>query len=384
MANIKKRICDKRYQQIGTISSISNTAFKKLQRYLNYKKKKFDIEGRLYGLKALKRLSSAQKKEVRQYYKELTGQKVTTYSHDYFYSRSGIYSKMYVPMDLYYYDLEPKANDRRFALAYGDKSITDVLFPNEKQPHVYLKNVNGYFYYEGEGIRREDVESVCSNLGDVIIKPTLKTHGVGIRLISLKDGIDSRTGESLGHILEAYKQDYMIEEKIRQHPGMAALNPSSVNTLRILTYRSDMEVLLIYSVIRIGRSGQVVDNQSAGGISAAIDSEGRLAKYAAGGTKEGVLNNVEKTDTGVILDGYQIPSYDKAVEMVKRIHVKLPYFKLIGWDIAIDEVGDPVLIEFNTQAGLSQSAFGAGFGEYTERIIKELWPRYNSLQYSKS
>ena len=118
MANIKKRICDKMYQQIGTISSISNTAFKKLQRYLNYKKKKFDIEGRLYGLKAPKRLSSAQKKEVRQYYKELTGQNVTTYSHDYFYSRSGIYSKMYVPMDLYYYDLEPKANDRRFALAY--------------------------------------------------------------------------------------------------------------------------------------------------------------------------------------------------------------------------------------------------------------------------
>lgn len=381
MANIKKRICDRKCSLIVFINGISKNAFKKLQRYLNYKRKKYSMEGLLYDLKSPKRLSSAQKKEVWQYYKELTGQKVTTFSHNYFYSRSGIYSKMYVPMDLYYNDLEPRANDRRFALAYGDKSITDVLFPNEKQPHVYLKNVNGYFYYEGEGIRREDVESVCSNLGDVIIKPTLKTQGVGVRLISLKDGIDSRTGESLGKILEAYKQDYIVEEKIRQHPGMAALNPSSVNTLRILTYRSDMEVLLIYSVIRIGRNGQVVDNQSAGGISAAIDSEGRLAKYAAGGTKKGVENNVEKTDTGVILDGYQIPSYDKAVEMVKRIHVKLPYFKLIGWDIAIDEVGDPVLIEYNTRAGLSQSAFGAGFGEYTERIIKELWPRYNSLQY---
>ena len=157
---------------------------------------------------------------------------------------------------------------------------------------------------------------------------------------------------------------------------MAALNPTSVNTMRILSYRSGMEILIICSVVRIGRSGAVIDNQSAGGISTTIDKNGRLGKNAFGSLND---DNIEKTDTGVILDGYQLPSYDKAIEMVKRLHLKLPFFNIVGWDVAIQEDGEPVLIEFNTDPGLSQSAFGSGMGEYTERIIRELWPRPNTM-----
>jgi D-alanine-D-alanine ligase-like ATP-grasp enzyme len=47
-------------------------------------------------------------------------------------------------------------------------------------------------------------------------------------------------------------------------------------------------------------------------------------------------------------------------------------------DIAIDEEGDPVIIEWNANPGLSQSAYGPGFGKYTERILRELWPRKNT------
>ena len=156
---------------------------------------------------------------------------------------------------------------------------------------------------------------------------------------------------------------------------MAALNPSSVNTMRILSYRSGMEVLIIYSVIRIGRGGSVVDNQCAGGISTTISNEGKLGKTAFGGFS---TDNITKTDTGIVLDGYQLPSYGKAIEMVKRLHLKLPFFNIVGWDVAIQEDGEPVLIEFNTNPGLSQSAFKSGMGEYTERIIRELWQRPNT------
>ncbi len=75
------------------------------------------------------------------------------------------------------------------------------------------------------------------------------------------------------------------------------------------------------------------------------------------------------------MDGFEIPSYHEAVETVKRLHLQLPFFNLIGWDVAIDENGDPVVIEWNAKPGLSQSAYGPGFGEYTERILKELWNR---------
>ena len=87
---------------------------------------------------------------------------------------------------------------------------------------------------------------------------------------------------------------------------------------------------------------------------------------------------MEKTDTGVVLEGYQIPSYFEAIELVKQFHTHFPYSKILGWDIAIKENGDPILLEVNTTPGLSQSALGSGFGEYTDKIIKELWVRPNT------
>ena len=183
------------------------------------------------------------------------------------------------------------------------------------------------------------------------------------------------SGNTLAQIIDQYKENFLIQDQVKQHKGMAALNPSSVNTLRILSYRSGMEVLIIYSVVRIGRSGQVIDNQCAGGISTTISNDGKLGKYAFGGYSN---DGVQATDTGVVLDGYQIPSYDKAIAFVKKLHLKLPYFNIIGWDVAIQEDGEPVLIEYNVNPGLSQSAFCSGMGENTERIIRELWKKPNT------
>ena len=156
---------------------------------------------------------------------------------------------------------------------------------------------------------------------------------------------------------------------------MSALNPTSVNTLRVLTFRSGMEILIVYVVVRIGKLGAVVDNQCAGGISTYVNEDGTIGKFAFGGYDE---DNILKTDTGIILDGYQIPSFDKVLEAVKYLHYQLPYYDLVGWDMAIDENGEPVVIEWNTNTGLSQSAYGPGFGKYTERIIRELWGRKNN------
>ena len=197
-----------------------------------------------------------------------------------------------------------------------------------------------------------------------------------MKSLEVVNGISNHDGATIEAILDHYGSNFLIQERVRQHERMSALNPTSVNTLRIVTYRSGLEILIIYVVIRIGRAGQVIDNQCAGGISAIVDNKGRLGKYAYGGYNE---DGITKTDTGIILEGYEIPSFDKAIEAVKKQHYHLPFFDIIGWDIAIDDEGDPVVLEWNANVGLSQSAYGPGFGEYTERIIKELWPRKNSL-----
>lgn len=323
-----------------------------------------------------KKLSKEQTKEVQEYYKSMIGRKIPLYCHEYFYSRTGVFTKDYVPNNLYHVELIPRANQHRLQGAFGDKNMCDLLFPGENVVHTILKNMNGYYYFEGNPVSEEEAVALCANLDNVIIKPSRKSEGQGVQLFSSDGGKTNLDGISIAQLFKNYKKDFLIQDCVRQHESMAKLNPTSVNTMRILSYRSGMEVLIVYSVVRIGRLNSVVDNQCAGGISTTISEDGKLGKVAYGGFS---TDNITSTDTGVVLEGYEIPSFDKAISMVKRLHMKLPFFDLVGWDVAIQENGVPVLIEFNTNPGLSQSAFCSGMGKYTERIIRELWPRPNTL-----
>ena len=326
-------------------------------------------------LEVHRKLTNEQKQEIQEFYKNMIGREIDLYSHEYFYSRTGVFTKEYVPTNLYHCEILPRANMHPFNEAYGDKNMCDVLFPKDKVAHNVIKNMNGYYYLEGKPVSEEEALSFCQNIDDVVIKPSMSYSGQGVQSLSVKDGKTNIDNLTIAQLFKKYDKNWLIQKKVKQHAGMSALNPTSVNTLRILSYRSGMEVLIIYTVVRIGRKGQVIDNQCAGGISTTVTKDGKLGKYAFGGYS---TDNVETTDSGVVLDGYQIPSYDKAIAFVQDLHKYLPFFNLVGWDVAIQENGEPILIEWNTRPGLSQSAFCSGMGDYTERIIRELWPRENT------
>ena len=338
----------------------------------DYKKR---ITVNMSSLEHRRKLTKQQKNEVQAFYKNIIGKEVPLYSHEYFYSRTGVFSKDYVPTNIYFCDILGKANVHPYLNAYSDKNICDLLFPGENVAHTVVKNMNGFFYLEGRPVERKEAESYCWNIDDVLIKPASSHSGYGVQGLVVKDGVTNIDNLTIGELFDKYGKNYLIQKRVHQHAAMSALNPTSVNTMRILSYRSGMDVLIIYSVVRIGRMGEVIDNQTAGGMSTTIDENGCLGKYAFGGYAS---DDIEKTDTGIVLEGYKLPSYDKAIEMVKRLHLYVPYFKIVGWDIAIEEDGSPILIEWNTKPGLSQSAFASGMGKNTERIIRELWPQENT------
>ena len=315
-----------------------------------------------------KELTKEQSKEIQDYFSNLFGKKITLDYHKYFYSRTGIFSKKYIPTSLYRTQLMGRLNDYSLKKAYTDKNIADLILPMAPQPKFILKNMNGYFYFEGLPISKDVAIEKCSNLGKVIIKPSTLARGKAVQILNIRNGVNVENGKSIAILFDDYKKDFVIEEIVIQHEKMAALNPSSVNTIRILTYRKDMNVMIIYSVIRIGRKNQTIDNESAGGISTRINPDGKLAKYAFGAPGE---DYVEYTDTGVKLENYKIPNYEDAIALVKQLHLFLPFFNIVGWDIAITPDGSPIMIEFNVNPDLSQSANGPAFGNYTETIIKE-------------
>ena len=364
------------------MNNIINRLVKRILIKLSNYKDKQEMNSYLEGIRLSfnklvnkKELTKEQKKEIQDFYSNLLGYHIPLDYHKYFTSRTGIYSKLYFPTSIYKTDIVGRLNVYPLKRAYTDKNISDIILPNIHQPKVFLKNMNGYFYFEGKPVDRNDAIQLCSNLGEVIIKPSLTGRGIGVSKITIQNGLTNLDEKSIQEVFDVYKEDFLIEELVHQHPLMTALNPSSINTIRIVTYRNDMEIVVVYTVIRIGRKDKPIDNESAGGISTIINQDGTLGKYAYGSPGN---DNIEFTDSGVRLEGYKIPSFSNAIDIVKKAHYQLPYFKLMGWDIAIEEDGTPTMIEFNTTPDLSQSANGPAFGEYTEMILKEAKSRNNT------
>ena len=325
----------------------------------------------------MKPLTKGQEKDIKAYFKKHFGREVPTYWHQYLYSRNGVYSEKYIPASIYNSEIIYRLNKFQFRHAYVDKGFYDTLFPDINRPKTIIKNVNGYFYDDCHTLTLEEAVERCSNLNEAIVKPTLEgTWGQGVKLIRTENGMIPSMNCSIQDLFKEYKRSFIIQERFEQHEGISKLNPTSLNTLRVMSYRRGNEVVILYAVIRIGRLNQVIDNETAGGIKADVDlTTGKIKTVAFGNAKEKLM---PKTDVGTVLDGYQIPCFQKVLDLVKEMHLRLPYFNLIGWDMSVDKNGNPALIEWNRAAELSQVAHGPAFGEYTEEILSVVKNRVNT------
>lgn len=330
----------------------------------------------------MKPLSKGQEADVKAFFKMHIGREVPTFWHQYFYSRNGIWSEKYIPTSIYNSEIVWRLNKWQFRHAYADKGFYDTLFYDINKPQTIVKNVNGYYYDGQYPLTKFEAIEKCRNLKGAIIKPSLGgTWGIGVKFIQSAEGIITNMNCSVEELFESYKQNFIIQERLEQHPDMARLNPTSLNTIRVMTYRRCDEVVVLYAIVRIGRKGQVVDNETAGGIKADVDLQtGRIKGCAIGSPKESLM---PLTDVGTPTDGYQIPCFGDILETTKEMHFRLPYFNIVGWDMSIAKDGKPTLIEWNRAAELSQVAHGPAFGDLTEEILTDAMHRENT-RYSGS
>lgn len=139
---------------------------------------------------------------------------------------------------------------------------------------------------------------------------------------------------------------YLLQARIEQHPAMSALNASSVNTVRLITFCNNGQAALFSAALRVGTRGQSIDNWAAGGLIVGIDPTGGTLRSEAF-FKPGYGGRVWKhPDSGIAFSGYAIPYFQAAVQLVTRLHEHLRGIHSIGWDVAISPDG-PVVIEGN-------------------------------------
>jgi hypothetical protein len=277
----------------------------------------------------------------------------------------GKYDPLYIPADLYWEKVYPALNMVSFRRAYTNKCIYDQLFPYLKKPGTILRNVNGIFT-DGVGtiVSFEDAVGILEKRDSYVIKPAFYSGG-GRDIYFHVAGEGDIDVIDTAALLNSYKSDYIVQELVEQHDVLASIHPQSVNTVRIISYLFGGRVHISSSILRMGTSGARMDNYSIGGVACRIGLDGRLATHAFDRSWQWVSSH----PSGAVFEEIQVPSYDRILECVQSVHPELPFFRIIGWDFAVDKSGEPVFIEYNGAPDLNQVSCGPMFGNLTESIL---------------
>lgn len=229
-------------------------------------------------------------------------------------------------------DIVRRMNPKEYWHTFDDKAEFNEFF-KEWIPRKWLR-IN-------EQTSPEDVFTLCRNFHDLIGKPLEGSSGAGIQKYTEDDWKEGPEA-----FLARLKKDGIgiLEEIVVQHPKMASLCPTSVNTCRIATLLGDKKQGIVYAFLRIG-NGKVMDNVDCGGMASRINLEtGKL--LTVGADKQGnTFIKHPMTDTSII--GFQIPYWEEARKMCMEAAMKIPQMRFIAWDVAITENG-PTFIEGNS------------------------------------
>lgn len=209
---------------------------------------------------------------------------------------------------------------------------------------AFLKNFAKYidrdFFCDGS---REELAEFLKNNEEFMIKPL---DGLGGR------GVEKMTREQAGEPDEFYdklvNERLFVEAYVTQHSDINRLCSASVNTIRVMTFSYGGKSEILYAAMRIGNGVNHCDNFHQGGMGCSLDIDSGTL-YGKAVDKD--LNEFEcHPASGVKFDGFKIPNWDKAKEMVLEAALVNDKIHLVGWDVAITPDG-ATFIEGNRRPG---------------------------------
>ena len=302
-------------------------------------------------------------KQKNPYFKQW-GFDISQLDAEYYGAVSGVKADHYVTRSMAVHYIYPYLDRYDFVPAYMDKNAQKALLhlPDAgvevQTTEDVVCNSNGVFF-DGEGNEIDEEKAVALLMAygkDTILKPTVETYGGhGVQKISA--GV---TKEEIKSLFKKYRYDYTFQKMVEQHEMMVRFNPTSVNTVRVVTYRKpNRERKILYSCVRFGGAGSVMDNVCSGGGFTGVD-------IVTGKLKDRKRYCYLTTEISMLPDATpnEIPFWDKIKETALSLHGRLPQLDIVGWDFAISPDGKPVLIEFNPRPGVGlQVAVGPMFSK---------------------
>lgn len=217
---------------------------------------------------------------------------------------------------------------------------------------------------------REEFEQFVEKHGRVIAKPADGFDGKGIFLVNREDNLEE--------VFQRMAQSgYVVEQVVEQEGILHAMNPGTVNTLRVNVLQDKETIGVTTAIFRMGRGEGCADNFHQGGIATLVDTESGICTYQ-GVDIEG-KRYVSHPSSGICFVGLKIPCWQEVVETVRKASVRIPDVHYLSWDVAVTGGGQNsvVIIEGNTYGNtdLQQAIDDVGkwklYRDFTKRILKE-------------
>ncbi|HEX3009322.1 MAG TPA: sugar-transfer associated ATP-grasp domain-containing protein, partial [Bacteroidales bacterium] len=233
-----------------------------------------------------------------------------------------------------------------------------------------IGSVSRYHFYLQDGLP-QPLENILKYPMNCIVKNIWGFGGRNIFLLKIEEGKLFINGvqSTMEEFIKRLPEKAVLQEILEQHQVLRELHPYSINTARIVTVNTGTEVKVISTFLRVGVNGNYVDNIAQGNIFVPIDrSTGKLARE---GHTNYHIRILKHPQTEVTFEGIEIPFYDEAKELCRKLHFQLPYFFILGWDIAFTPSG-PVVIESNNIHKLvDEQKFEGGLRKQFDIYIKE-------------
>ena len=219
-----------------------------------------------------------------------------------------------------------KFNDTKDLQKFKNKVEFDTIFKD------YIKRD----FCSTKDLTLKQLQKFMKDKDKIVYKPLDLALGEGFTIFDCHNDVKDIYRE----IKE--KKDGIIEDYIVQHPDLEKISPS-VNTLRIVIFNTGKECKVLTTCFRMGVN-KMVDNYSAGGIAAGIDI--KTGKLNTTGIDKKKNRYKEHPVSKVKLEGFKIPYWNEAIDLVKQCQNLIPTVRYIGFDVAIKKDG-PVIVEGN-------------------------------------
>ena len=263
------------------------------------------------------------------------------------------YAYGYSPNEYVTYKFPEKNYDERRSFISDRESVWLAYHINDVfQLRLFLDKAKTYArfesFYHRECVTIEsdaDYAKYCTFVQKhpvFVKKNVLESCGRSVELVDTEKG-----GISIERLFKELRKTpkLILEELIHQSDAVAVLNPSSVNTVRCFTLKTQKGILVPWTFMKIGRNGSFVDNGGAGGLLVGIDP--KTGTFNTDGRDEYGFTFDKHPDTGVTFVGFQLPEWDKMIAICKEMAEMEPSVPWIGWDMTYTDEGW-VVVEGNS------------------------------------